>query len=105
MMDYANMLREVAEIQYKDWIFNVSMDGPRPVLQLEMPGGWKSRKWLLSPHMTTGEFVQTCFKAVLTAEEHEARERFLYKSVPVLGPHIDIVELLAAAVRTKKRTG
>ncbi len=31
------------------------------------PIAWKNRKWLLSPHMTDGEFDQTAFKAVLTA--------------------------------------
>ena len=102
-MDYADMLREVGEIQYKDWIFHISMDGPHPILQLEMPGGMKSRKWLLSPHMTEGEFVQTCLKAVLTAEEHEAREKFLYDGMAVFGPHIDLEALVDAAQITKLR--
>jgi hypothetical protein len=37
------------------------------------PIGWKSRKWLVSRHSTKSEVVQTTFKAILTALEHEAR--------------------------------
>lgn len=79
------------------------MDGLRPTLQLEFPDGWKSRKWFLSPHMTKGELVQTCLKAVLTAEEHEAREKFLYRGRAVLGPHIDIEALYQAAANSSYR--
>lgn len=55
---------------------------------------WKSRKWLLSVHMTDGEIVQTAFKAVLTALEHEAREKFTYRGVTVFDPHYDIEALV-----------
>jgi len=34
--------------------------------------------------------VQTAFKAVLTFEEHEIREHFLYKNRPVFSPHYDV---------------
>jgi hypothetical protein len=40
--------------------------------------------------MTRSEVVQTALKAVLSAEEHEARERFLYKGKAVFGPHFDV---------------
>lgn len=56
--------------------------------------GWSGRWWRLSTHMTNGEIVQTVFKAVMTALEHEAREMFLYKGVPVLDPHYDIDKLV-----------
>lgn len=56
---------------------------------------WKGRKWLLSVHMTKGEFVQTCLMAVLTALEHEAREKFKYKGQSVFDPHYDIDSLHA----------
>ena len=55
--------------------------------------GWNGRWWRLSAHMTNGEIVQTVFKAVMTALEHEAREMFLYKGVSVLDPHYDIDKL------------
>jgi len=51
---------------------------------------WVGRKWRLSEHMTDGEIVQTAFLAIMTALEHEARERFTYKGQRVFGPHLDI---------------
>ncbi|WP_150526786.1 hypothetical protein [Roseibium sediminis] len=57
------------------------------------PYPWTGRKWLLSEHMTEGEIVQTVFKAVLTAIEHEAREAFLYKGQAIFDPHYDIEKL------------
>lgn len=60
---------------------------------------WKSRKWILSPHMTDGEVVQTAFKAVLTALEHEAREKFKYRDVTVFDPHYDIEALVELRMR------
>lgn len=56
---------------------------------------WKSRKWLLSQHMTTGEIVQTALKALLTALEHEAREQFRYKGEAIFDPHYDLDFLVA----------
>lgn len=61
---------------------------------------WTSRKWLLSKHMTEGEIVQTAFKAVMTAIEHETREQFTYMGQAIFDPHYDIrklVELRASA--------
>ncbi|MDX1532584.1 MAG: hypothetical protein R3230_00035 [Nitrosopumilaceae archaeon] len=97
-----------SQVEYKDYEFNVHVDGDdnRLYLQLEwedeclvsktkdktISGGFtqKSRKWFLSKHMTKSEFVQTCLKAVLTAEEHEIRERFRYKDQPIFRPHYDV---------------
>jgi hypothetical protein len=65
------------------------------------------RKWFLSPHMTDGEVVQTALIAVLAAEEHEAREFFLYKGRPIFGPHFNLnrlVELCDQANATELRT-
>jgi len=58
------------------------------------------RKWYLSPYMTRSEVIQTAFKAVLTAEEHEVRESFLFKGQAIFGPHID-VEWWAKAMNKK----
>ncbi|MBN8479496.1 MAG: hypothetical protein J0L91_11065 [Burkholderiales bacterium] len=52
-----------------------------------------SRKWLLSPSMTRSEIVQTCFKLVLTAVEHRARETFKYRGKRIFGPHFDVDQL------------
>jgi hypothetical protein len=58
------------------------------------PWKWRSRKWKLSEHMVPTEVVQTAFKATLVALEHEARELFTYKNVPVFDSHIDIEKLV-----------
>lgn len=55
---------------------------------------WYGRKWLLSEHMTDAEIVQTVFKAVMTAVEHEVREQFLYKGQSVFDPHYDLEKLV-----------
>ena len=52
-----------------------------------------TRKWQLSAHMTPSELVQTALKCVLTSQEHEAREQFLYRGQPIFGPHFDVERL------------
>lgn len=52
-----------------------------------------TRKWLLSPHMTKSEVVQTAFKCVLTSAEHRVREWFRYLDTPIFGPHFDVDDL------------
>jgi hypothetical protein len=99
-------------VRYKDWKFIVreclgsldlqvrfmapdSHDG-----HLDTQGG---RRWLLSHHMTDSEVVQTAMKAVLTAEEHEAREMFLYRGKAIFGPHLDVETLVEMAERQDRR--
>ena len=53
----------------------------------------ETRKWLLSPHMTKSEIVQTAFKCCWTSFEHRCREGFLYKGRRVFGPHFDVDDL------------
>jgi hypothetical protein len=93
------MAQIVKEINYKDWNIQVRCDAERPYLQVQFRehDKWKAttttqsgRKWFLSPHMTRSEIVQTAFKAVLTAEEHETRERFHYKGAAIFGPHFNV---------------
>ena len=52
------------------------------------------RKWQISPFMTKSEIVQTAFKAVITSQEHVAREFFMYKGERVYGPHYDVEKLV-----------
>jgi hypothetical protein len=59
------------------------------------PCSWKGRKWLISKHMTDGEIVQTVFKAVMTAAEHELREAFMFNGQPIFDPHYDLDKLVA----------
>lgn len=58
------------------------------------PAPWKSRKWLLSEHMTDGEVVFTVLKAILTAQEHETRELFKFDGVAVGNSHVNIHRLV-----------
>lgn len=71
------------------------------------PLPWNGRWWRLSYHMTDTEVVLTAFKAILTALEHEAREKFTFKGQAVLDSHIDINELvrLRAEGKTDGRDG
>lgn len=88
----------LADVQYLDWVFFVGADGPRLYLQVtfDMDGShWTGRKWLLSSHMTKSEIVQTAFKAVMTAVEHEVRESFTYRAAAIFGPHYDVDALLS----------
>lgn len=49
-----------------------------------------TRQWMLHPDMTNSEFVQTALKLVLTSVEHEARENFQYRGLPIFGPHYNV---------------
>ena len=64
-------------------------------VEFDAPEGvQRGRKWRLSAFMTKGELVQTAFKAVLTAAEHEVREKFTYRGRPIFGPHYNIDKLV-----------
>lgn len=85
----------VKSIRYKDWVFSVAPDESwLRVMFVDKEKVWKGRKWKLSPHMLRSELVQTALMAVLAAEEHEAREKFLYKDYPIFGPHYNVEDLV-----------
>ena len=107
---FSNILNEV---EYKNWEFYVGKDETRCYLQVQFKDSCndtgkvnlqKGRKWFLSPHMTKSEVVSTALKAVLTAEEHEAREKFLYKKARIFGPHLDVDFLANLALITDERS-
>lgn len=106
---FARVLRA---IKYKDWVFTVEsrtwkfekindtlyflrVEFKTPNTETQDDASWKGRKWLLSERMTDSEIVQTAFKAVLTAEEHETREQFKYHGQAVLAPHHNLNEVAA----------
>lgn len=105
----------LTRVDYPNFYFVVTVDKGAFYFQIECDDRcnvtgkdvrWKSRKWLLSIHMTDGEIVQTAFKAVLTALEHEAREKFTYRGVSIFDPHYDVeklVELRQRADSLKER--
>lgn len=99
--DFVKKVQDTLEaIKYRDWRFRFAEFDPgtgRYFLQVmftEEGRLHKGRKWALSQWMTKNEIVQTAFKAVMTAEEHEARERFLYQGKAVLGPHLNLEALV-----------
>lgn len=115
MSDFGFRVKVIlAQINYKDWKFWVGIDGDRHYLQVHFTtrdvdtgevSQQNGRKWMLSEHMTKSEVVQTALKAVLTAEEHEARENFLYAGKRIFGPHIDVDALYLACEDTDERGG
>lgn len=87
-------------IEYKDWLFNTGKQGNGYYIQVaftEDGKDWTGRKWYISTHATKSEVVQTALKAVLTAEEHESREKFLYYGKAIFGPHFSVDALLSIA--------
>ena len=108
----------VAEIEFRDWSFLVGEYEDAPghfYLVIEFQEACivtgvmqtqRSRKWMLSPHMTRSEIVQTAWLAVQTALMHEAREAFKWRDELVFGPHFDVEALhdLCAAKATDVRT-
>lgn len=109
-------LLEIASIlhhcKFPGMTFNSKSEGNKTYLQVSFSAynpetglqeQWKGRKWLLSEHMTESEVVQTAFKAVVTALEHEAREYFQYKDRAVFGPHIDVNALWGIADKISRR--
>lgn len=106
MLTTLQVIDILQEIKYKNWTFHVTDDFEYMYLQVKfeapnnVTGGiekWGGRKWLLSEHMTKSEIVSTALKAVLTAEEHEAREQFLYRGRAIFGPHLDVDTLFEHA--------
>ncbi len=65
----------------------------------------RTRKWLLSQHMTDSELVQTAFKCVMASIEHEAREQFTYKKARVFGPHFLVDDLVGLCLAGKSEAG
>lgn len=88
------------KVKFQDWEFYLGTRGMELYLQVKFdapctveggqPQKQHGRKWFISEHMTKSEIVQTAFKAVITALEHEAREMFTYRDRPVFGPHFDV---------------
>lgn len=91
-------------VQFPLYVFHVEAAGDRYWLQATFFAKCAetrevkrqhTRKWYVSHEATPSEVVQTALKCVLTSVEHEAREAFLYRGLPIFGPHYDI-NLLAS---------
>lgn len=79
----------------KNGVLYLQIEASTPCNVTGRPHTWRSRKWMLSQHMTKSELVQTAFKATLTALEHEAREQFTYMGQAIFDPHYDVDKLVA----------
>lgn len=108
-MTFEETVGVLREVRYKDWQFRISHAtgavGFLLSVQFKDADGcvWNGRKWYVSPYMTRSEIVQTALKAVLTAEEHEAREQFTYKGKAIFGPHLDVEKLVDQAEEIEVR--
>jgi hypothetical protein len=97
-MDVNGALEILKECQFRDWDIIVQKRDSMMYLQVMFLAdrgdgiieNQTGRKWFLSEHMTRSEVVQTAFKAVMTALEHEAREHFKYRGSAIFGPHFDV---------------
>lgn len=101
METFEEKFREIlGRLSYRDWTFHLGKDAiGLYYLQLRWPDfdvrtdeitAHSGRKWRLSQHMTRSEVVQTALAAVLAAEEHEARERFLYLGRRIFWPTMNV---------------
>lgn len=89
-------------VQYPLYVFHVAQRGDRFWLQANFFSECSetrqvkrqhTRKWYISHEATPSEVVQTALKCVLTSVEHEAREMFRYRGMPIFGPHFNVDEL------------
>lgn len=78
---------------------HVSVVGSVADVRKGEPTTFTGRKWFVPRDAADGEVVRTAFKAVQTWQEHETRERFRYRGVPVFGPHADVESLVALGQR------
>jgi hypothetical protein len=109
----------LAEVSYKDWKFEAKAFSEHfPTMpeyfyiRVEFRAEdtctkrasvlW-GRKWCISPHACASEVVLTALKAVLAAEEHEARERFHYRGRAIVNPHVDVEALWEIAHKLEVR--
>jgi hypothetical protein len=99
----SNRLRDIlGEVRYRDGTFRIEEIRGGFLIQLcleevDVTSGthetYHGRKWHVPAGATESEIVRTAFKAVETWAEHEARELFTYRGVPVFGPHFDVRDL------------
>jgi hypothetical protein len=100
-MNIERLKQILCEVDYKDWVFHTGAMENGWFIQAtfmapdnDIPGsdpvGQSGRKFYISPYMTEGEVVQTCFLAIKTAEEHEMRELFQFRKQRVFGPHFNL---------------
>lgn len=101
----------IEEVEYKQWTLKILEENRIIFLQVvfekkcscgrDLKMIHYGRKWRISPKITKSELVQTAFKAIISAEEHEIREDFKYKGASIYGPHFNIENLVEIYQRKK----
>jgi len=110
----ADGLRSIlAEVQFQDAEFLVEETPPGGYLvqirkeEPDAEGGERSslygRKWYVDAAAGRSAAVRTIFKAVLTWQEHEAREAFRFAGARPFSPHHDIDALVQFTRTSPKR--
>ena len=101
-MKHEEILAILGNIRYKNWFFELYAHPVEYTLRISWfdacsVTGKKelqhSREWFLDT-LTEDGIVQTVFKAIANAEEHEVKERFRYKGKRVFNPHTAIADLM-----------
>lgn len=96
----------LGELEFRDTRFEVEEVADGFLLRLHAVGACAEsgetrsldgRRWHLDRSATRADVVRTAFKAALTWQEHETREAFRYRGVPVFGPHQDVEALAGLA--------
>lgn len=112
-MEVVQMALHMMDVKFPGYTFCVHAHDSKAYLQAEFMSPCsqtgkltlqKTRKWLLSQHMTESELIQTALKCVLTAIEHEAREQFKYKGRAIFGPHFDVKALIELCDKNQLET-
>lgn len=101
-VEHCTAVQDVLDtLKFNDWAFHARASADRVYIHVSWidncnfnrasePFVQMSRRWLIRPEASRSEIVQTAFKCVLTALEHETREQFLYNGRAVFGPHYDV---------------
>lgn len=99
MQTLQTITETLSQISFLDWTFKSGILAEGFYLQVNFKAEniktgkeeiQSGRKWYISKHMTKSEVVQTAFKSVTTALEHEARESFIFKGERIFQPHFDV---------------
>lgn len=110
MLNETDLSYLLSKISFRHWEFHKGVMGNGFYIQpcffakdakTKESKGQHGRKWYISRYATDSEVVQTAFKAIVTALEHEAREEFRYRGIAVLGPHFDLDEMVDAVYADK----
>ncbi len=94
----------LSHVRYKGWSLKIAPMGlgascfrlwvelPTHCVNTGMPALLMSGEVVVNGTASEDEILRTCLKQILSTEEHEAREHFLYKGVRVFDPHRPVVQ-------------